>query len=195
MTQLNNHSINYKNKNMTKLNNHNIDFWAYLAGLLEADGCYTARKRSNNKSLALFIAGHLGQRNHLYNIALKVGKPFSLGVHSNYVRIVWTNPLAINYISSRLAALFIFGQSNTKLFCPLLPKLERQITQVFNSNSSTDELFSKPDKTRTPYKNYLTAKGFTSSTSSMIDNILLSIIIGFLDGDGDMNVLIMPQAL
>lgn len=124
--------------NRLLITNQSVCFWAYLAGLFEADGHYATEGK-------LVISAHKSQLYQLYGIAYKVNKPFSINVRGNTARLVWTNPLAINYILGRFLGLLNF---NKKVLAPLLPKLseaEKSLTSTLEKRTQLNK------KTKTAY--------------------------------------------
>lgn len=88
-----------------------LDRWAYLAGLIEADGHIRYSKQQS--IIALTIAGHKNQALHFYWLACAVGVPFTLTMRKegNTLVLVWTNPHATRYIKRRLSAFISYHNS------------------------------------------------------------------------------------
>jgi hypothetical protein len=155
-----------------------VDFWGYLAGLIEADGYIKNASINSSSSKPRFhisIAGHKGQYAHFYYIATKVGMTFSLSSNHNWLRLTWTNPASVRYIMHRMLQ---FVKYHNKQISPsMFIKLAKfaHYYGVDNVGDYTAYLHRVMCVTNTRIKN-------------PADIAILSGIIGFIDGDGEMAI-------
>lgn len=164
-----------------------LDRWAYLAGIIEADGHIANR----NGTLTITIAGHKNQALHFFWLATSIGMPFSLtlSTDSNSLKLVWTSPHSVKYIQRRLSSFMayhsdVLGNKNNQLFTKL---------NKFILNSPK------------PYKGYLQrihtyhSKKLQKNDPYIYTNPvylhIVSILVGFIDGDGETHIQIGAKHL
>ena len=153
-------------------------FWGYFAGLIEADGFLKITKRTQTDGCLIVIAGHSAQLKQFCDMGERIRKPFTLSAKGNNSRIILTNPLALEHIVGRLLTVLNYN-SRIKLLLPKLSKFEDSLKNML----SVENLYK--------YKKSLIQN--RNSQFSLIDTIILSVVIGFIDGDGEMNISINPS--
>lgn len=172
--------VHYRGKKNLRITKQvpRLDRWAYLAGLIEADG-HIKYSQGYKRVTAITIAGHKNQTTHFYWLAHAVGMPFTLtmATNGNVLKLVWTNPRALAYIIGRLRAFILYQNSflNTdKLFIKL----------GFLTNLSTSFNLSNSKSTRLlrSYKVYLSRVCVYPEPKKLL---IASILVGFIDGDGE----------
>lgn len=156
--------------------------------MIEADGTYSINERAKNQKVrSVLIAGHIAQLNMFYKIGTKIGKPFTISTQNNWAKIVWTNPSAVEYILKRLLDVLAY-RSSLKSLLPKLTKLKNSLS----IQCQFDNNLLKKVKKGTPYKDYLSSLNRRYKNYSLTNNVILSVIIGFCDGDGETSISIRP---
>lgn len=167
-----------------------LDRWAYLAGIIEADGHIAIANSRNLEMPTITIAGHKNQALHFYWLATSIGMPFSLNLStdSNSLKLVWSSPHSVKYIQRRLSS-FMAYHNNMCGDNQLFIKLNNFVIK-------SPKLY--------PYAKYLQrvhvyhSKKIQDNDPYIKNPILLhiiSILVGFIDGDGETHIQIGAKHL